>query len=469
VSLYGENYTGFWVNAAGNITFDSADSDTTETINEHFARPRVAPFFDGLNSGAGTVSWKQTADAAVVTWENIQDNFSPAGPMTFQVSLGFDGVIEMSYLTNNGRDGIVGLSPGGGTPVGFQTIDLTSLGACGPRPPFAGNGEYQAAANTPIDINLPGFDDGLPVPGMLVFTIESLPTAGRLFDSTNTQITTAPVAIVGNMVSYRPNFNYVGPDSFTYSLNDGGTPPDGGMSNIGTVSLAVGGLTPVFTENFDTDPGWSTEGQWAFGQPQGLSDDPSSGYTGSNVYGYNLAGDYVNNMPAFNLTSTPFDCTGLNDVSVSFRRWLGVERSQYDFARFQVSNDGSTWTTLFTNSVSTSLNETSWSLQEYDISDIADNQATVYLRWVMGTTDGSVLFHGWNIDDVVISALVPLAPCTGDTNGDGVVNFTDLNTVLASFGQAGAMLPGDFNGDGQVNFTDLNTVLANFGVECGGK
>jgi hypothetical protein len=241
------------------------------------------------------------------------------------------------------------------------------------------------------------------------------------------------------------------------------------MSNIGTVSLAVGGLTPVFTENFDTDPGWSTEGQWAFGQPQGLSDDPSSGYTGSNVYGYNLAGDYVNNMPAFNLTSTPFDCTGLNDVSVSFRRWLGVERSQYDFARFQVSNDGSTWTTLFTNSVSTSLNETSWSLQEYDISDIADNQATVYLRWVMGTTDGSVLFHGWNIDDVVISALVPLAPCTGDTNGDGVVNFTDLNTVLASFGQAGAMLPGDFNGDGQVNFTDLNTVLANFGVECGGK
>jgi hypothetical protein len=28
------------------------------------------------------------------------------------------------------------------------------------------------------------------------------------------------------------------------------------------------------------------------------------------------------------------------------------------------------------------------------------------------------------------------------------------------------MLPGDFNGDGQVNFTDLNTLLANFGADC---
>jgi hypothetical protein len=56
--------------------------------------------------------------------------------------------------------------------------------------------------------------------------------------------------------------------------------------------------------------------------------------------------------------------------------------------------------------------------------------------------------------------------CPGDTNGDNVVNFTDLNGVLASFGQSGEGIPGDVNGDGVVNFTDLNEVLANFGVEC---
>lgn len=52
----------------------------------------------------------------------------------------------------------------------------------------------------------------------------------------------------------------------------------------------------------------------------------------------------------------------------------------------------------------------------------------------------------------------------GDTNGDGIVNFTDLNTVLGQFGQSGAGLAGDVNGDMTVDFSDLNTVLANFGA-----
>jgi hypothetical protein len=58
--------------------------------------------------------------------------------------------------------------------------------------------------------------------------------------------------------------------------------------------------------------------------------------------------------------------------------------------------------------------------------------------------------------------------CPGDTNGDGIVNFTDLNAVLSTFGMSGA--PGftgaDVNADGVVNFTDLNIVLSNFGQNC---
>jgi uncharacterized membrane protein len=56
--------------------------------------------------------------------------------------------------------------------------------------------------------------------------------------------------------------------------------------------------------------------------------------------------------------------------------------------------------------------------------------------------------------------------CEGDANGDNVVSFTDLNSVLASFGQSGESIPGDVNDDGVVNFEDLNTVLANFGLDC---
>ncbi len=59
-----------------------------------------------------------------------------------------------------------------------------------------------------------------------------------------------------------------------------------------------------------------------------------------------------------------------------------------------------------------------------------------------------------------------IKPCPFDANGDNIVNFTDLNAVLSSFGQMGADLPADFNNDGSVNFIDLNGVLSAFGSSC---
>lgn len=71
------------------------------------------------------------------------------------------------------------------------------------------------------------------------------------------------------------------------------------------------------------------------------------------------------------------------------------------------------------------------------------------------------------VREVAITAMI-VASCEGDTNGDGVVNFVDLNAVLSDFGLSGNGLPGDANGDGVVNFEDLNEVLSNFGSACGG-
>lgn len=56
--------------------------------------------------------------------------------------------------------------------------------------------------------------------------------------------------------------------------------------------------------------------------------------------------------------------------------------------------------------------------------------------------------------------------CPGDTNGDAVVNFIDLNQVLSDYGQNGFGLEGDVNNDQQVNFLDLNIVLSTFGSQC---
>lgn len=73
-------------------------------------------------------------------------------------------------------------------------------------------------------------------------------------------------------------------------------------------------------------------------------------------------------------------------------------------------------------------------------------------------------FSTFYMDNLTVST--GLTPCPGDTNGDRIVNFTDLNNVLGSFGQAGPGLPGDVNDDNIVNFTDLNIVLGNFGTSC---
>jgi hypothetical protein len=172
-----------------------------------------------------------------------------------------------------------------------------------------------------------------------------------------------------------------------------------------TCSLTVGVPVLQLEWNMDTNPGWTTQGQWAWGSPTGGggqygNPDPTSGATGSNVYGYNLSGDYTNNMSETHLTSTAIDCSAYSQVIVKFQRYLNVETPTYDHAYFRVSNNGSTWTTVWENTGE--VTDSSWSEQEFDISAIADGESTVYLRWTQGTTDSSWLYSGWNIDDVQI-------------------------------------------------------------------
>ncbi len=191
--------------------------------------------------------------------------------------------------------------------------------------------------------------------------------------------------------------------------------------------------TPNVSYSFpmDSDPGWSAAGGWAFGQPTGGGSgfgDPTSGHTGSNVYGYNLYGDYPNNLPATYLTTTAIDCTGLEDVTLSFWRWLAVEsNSNFDEATVEVSNNGANWTVIWrATDTGADVTDNSWQLQEFDISAIADNESNVYVRWGMGPTDGGVTMPGWNIDDVQFIA----------TGGSLAIGFPDALPELMAPGEA---------------------------------
>jgi hypothetical protein len=194
-------------------------------------------------------------------------------------------------------------------------------------------------------------------------------------------------------------------------------PPDAPATSYSSI---VGELVPVFVDSLNSDPGWTCEGQWAFGQPTGGGGayggpDPESGYTDTNVYGYNLNGDYPNNLPERHLTSLPIDCSGLSSVHLKFWRWLGVERAMYDHAYVRVSNDLTSWTTVWENTAE--IADTSWNEMNLDISAVADSQPTVYLRWTMGETDVGWTYCGWNIDDIQLFALT-CGVCV-DSDGDG--------------------------------------------------
>lgn len=171
-----------------------------------------------------------------------------------------------------------------------------------------------------------------------------------------------------------------------------------------TVTLGIGQPRVQYSWSMDEDPSWTAEGQWQYGVPTGAGGDPAAGYTGTRVYGYNLGGRYPNNLPETHLTTPAIDCSGLSQVSLRFRRWLGIESSSWDHAYVRVSTNGTDWTTVWSHS-GAAVSESAWTEQVYDLSSVADGQPTVYVRWTMGRTDGTITDAGWNLDDVEIWGL----------------------------------------------------------------
>jgi hypothetical protein len=259
-----------------------------------------------------------------------------------------------------------------------------------------------------------------------------------------------------------------------YFVNE--TNHDGDTTRV--VSLDVGVPVSVIVFSLDTDPGWSTEGEWAFGKATGQggsshgNPDPMIGATGNNVYGINLFGDYSTAIGGpYYLTTTAIDCSNLTQVGLHFQRWLNTDYQPYVYATVDVSNDGVNWESLWNNG-SSEIADSTWSEHAFDISSVADNEPTVYIRWghEVGQS-GAWAYSGWNIDDVEIWGVAESSPeCVGDINGDGFRDFSDFNLLVSAYGsQIGdpEYDPAcDLNDDGFVDFSDFNLLSSLYGVPC---
>jgi len=207
------------------------------------------------------------------------------------------------------------------------------------------------------------------------------------------------------------------------------------------------------------------EGLWDIGVPLGQGGqeqqypvpDPTEGCLGSSVLGYNLAGDYENNLPVRHATSPTIDCSGSIETRLRFCRWLGVEQPGYDKATVSISTNGIDWITLWQNPAI--ISDLEWNEIEYDISEYADSQPTVYLRWTMGPTDGGLRFCGWNIDNVRVVSMFCQTWICGDCDASGDVDIDDvvyLITYIFSGGPApDPEIAGDADCSGAVDIDDV--------------
>lgn len=154
--------------------------------------------------------------------------------------------------------------------------------------------------------------------------------------------------------------------------------------------------TPYFWD-FETDsaflrvPFWSITWQW--GQP---TSGPNSAYSGVNCWGTNLTGNYENNCD-YKLTMPAQNLSGTTNPKLEFYHWYSTETS-YDSGWVEVSTDnGTNWT-----KISQSFRGTSggWIPVSISLASYAGmNNLLIRFRF---TSDASVNYPGWYIDDVRI-------------------------------------------------------------------
>jgi predicted NUDIX family NTP pyrophosphohydrolase len=241
-----------------------------------------------------------------------------------------------------------------------STIDSSDLRVTGP------NGYDRAAQFVSIDVS----SDGTP----RVATYAADPPGGGFWTHNDQGVYT--ISLRTNQVSDTEGSWVAGQQLGQFSVN---------------VPLVL------YSDNLDMDSGWTLQPQWQYGVPAYSGSGPASGFTGTKIIGYNLSGNYSNNLPSTYATSPVIDCSGASSLTLRFQRWLRLRNN--DTALIEVSTNGSSWITVW--STSSSVQDSAWQAPQYPLPSSVAGSSTVRLRFGLAS-NGSQTDIGWNIDDVEI-------------------------------------------------------------------
>jgi hypothetical protein len=184
----------------------------------------------------------------------------------------------------------------------------------------------------------------------------------------------------------------------------------------------------AYFANMNVNPGWTLESQWEYGKPlYANGTGPTSGFTGTNILGFNLSGNYPNRLDPAYATTPVINCSSNTTLTLRFRRWLGLKNS--DTAVIQVSTNGTTWVDVWSST--SAITDNSWQLMQYVLPAWVAGSPTVRLRWGLASNP-SQNDIGWNIDDVEVlgDGAVDTTPPVSVIN---VANILNAGSVAHSF------------------------------------
>jgi len=127
------------------------------------------------------------------------------------------------------------------------------------------------------------------------------------------------------------------------------TPSAAPLSGNATTGVASADETLPYSQNFDTNDGWTygAGGTWARGNQTDDAYGPPSGHSGNTVAGTNLNANYASSIDDY-LVTPSFNLSGTNGPIIDF--WMDMEsESSYDGGTVQIQVNGCSWLTVDMN------------------------------------------------------------------------------------------------------------------------
>jgi len=382
---------------AGRLDAYQAVSDASIASLGNIAVPTHTFISDSLGGTGSTDTWSiNVADTSYpISVAMIMASWSSSSSPDFDMELysPSNALIALSDGTTRqetikvpvSTTGIYTLEVYSYTGSGPYFVDISS--GSGPPTPVANSQSVTTVEDTAVTITLTGSDvDGDP----LTFSIVAQPANAAPL---TIPLTITPIGPNSASVTYTPDLNYVGSDTFTFKVNDGSLD-----SNTATVNITVN-PTQIFFDDFpsqSTFAKWteSNELDWRVKSP---TEKQIPGYPSSNMVAH--AHSCTSSTGCIITMNSPIDLkSAYQSATLTFWRYVDNNLDNGEFLRVQVF-DGNNWITVasWTNAAG---DDDTWHQETVDLSLYLVDDFN--LRFVSKESSSS---EEVEIDDVLITGI----------------------------------------------------------------